>query len=105
MLPQPDQNDGGFIVSDGYNFTTAGDFTNNGGISVSTGNGASTVMTISGSLTNYDAGTHTLAGGTYAVEDTSDPSGVAKLRFPMPIFARSPLPALNWLVQAHQSPT
>ena len=76
------QNDGGFTVSDGYNFTTAGDFTNNGGISVSTGNGASTVMTISGSLTNYDAGTHTLAGGSYDVEDTSDPSGVAKLRFP-----------------------
>jgi hypothetical protein len=76
------QNDGGFTVSDGYNFTTAGNFTNNTGFSVATANGASTVMTISGSLTNFDAATHTLTGGSYDVEDTSNPSGIAKLRFP-----------------------
>ena len=76
------QNDGGFTVSDGYNFTTAGNFTNNTGFTVSTGNGVSTVMTISGSLTNFDPVTHTLTGGSYDVEDTSQPSATAKLRFP-----------------------
>ncbi|MDQ2918441.1 MAG: hypothetical protein M3R10_00990 [Verrucomicrobiota bacterium] len=74
-------NNGGFTVADGYNFTTAGNFTNNGGLGITTGNGASTIMTITGSLTNFDSTSHTLTNGFYDVEDTGTTSGIARLRF------------------------
>lgn len=52
------------------NFTTAGDFTNDGALSVS-GEGT---FVVSGSLTNFDATTRTLSGGAFAV-------GNAQLQF------------------------
>ena len=74
-------NNGGFTIADGYSFTTSGNFTNNGGIAVTVGNGKSSVFTISGSLTNFDAPSHTLTNGSYDVEVTDMP-GTATLRFP-----------------------
>jgi hypothetical protein len=74
-------NNGGLTFADGYNFTTVGNFANNGGMTISTANGVTTVFTITGSLANYDAGTHTLTNGSYDVEVTDVP-GTATLRFP-----------------------
>ncbi len=76
-------NTGGFTIADGYNFTTAGNFTNKGGMAVTTGDGMTTVFTIPApfSLTNFNAGTHTLTDGYYDVEVTNVP-GTATLRFP-----------------------
>jgi hypothetical protein len=55
---------GSFTIRNGRNFTTAGDFTNNGTLTV----GAGTVLQVAGNLTNF-LGT-TLTGGTYNVAGT-----------------------------------
>jgi hypothetical protein len=57
--------DGVLEVTDGANVTTPGDYTNNGVLKVSD----ATFTVNSGSmLTNYDAGTDTLGGGTFEIE-------------------------------------
>src|SRR5262249_25628477 len=47
----------------GFNFTTAGNFTNNGTLNV--GSGSAFVVNLADSLTNFNSSTHTLTGGTY----------------------------------------
>ena len=65
-----------FSIENGLSFTTAGNFTNNGSLSVRSGNN-STTLTIAGALTNYNAATFTLTGGFYFL----DGPGNATLRF------------------------
>lgn len=55
---------GGFTVTGGRNFTTVGNFTNNGALTV----GATSKFTVNGNLTNF-VGTK-LTGGTYNVTGT-----------------------------------
>jgi hypothetical protein len=55
---------GTFTIRNGRNFTTAGDFTNNGTLVV----GAGSTFTVNGSLTNFSGGT--LTGGTYLIGGT-----------------------------------
>lgn len=54
---------GSFAISSGRDFTTAGNFTNNGTLRT----GAGTTFRVAGgsALTNYNGGTRTLTGGTY----------------------------------------
>src|SRR5262249_42693109 len=56
---------GQFTVSGGRNFTTQSGFTNNGVLTV----GAATTFQVApgSALSNYNAGTHALSGGTYAL--------------------------------------
>ena len=65
-----------FSIENGLNFTTAGNFTNNASLSVRSGTN-STSLTIGGSLTNYNAATFTLSGGSFFL----DGPGTATLRF------------------------
>jgi hypothetical protein len=54
---------GSFTINSGANFTTAGNFTNNGTLTV--GSGSSLVVNLADSLTNFNGTTHTLTGGSY----------------------------------------
>jgi fibronectin-binding autotransporter adhesin len=54
---------GSFTINSGANFTTAGNFTNNGTLNV--GSGSAFVVNLANSLTNFNSSTHTLTGGTY----------------------------------------
>jgi hypothetical protein len=54
------------------NFTTTGNFTNNGALTVNSGS----TFAITGNLTNYNGGTTTLTGGSYAVGGTLSASGL-----------------------------
>ena len=51
----------GFTITGGRNFTTAGDFTNNGTLTV----GSGSTFDVNGNLTNFSA--KKLTGGTYNV--------------------------------------
>jgi RHS repeat-associated protein/uncharacterized repeat protein (TIGR01451 family) len=56
-------NNGGFALTDGANFTTAGDFTNTGSVTT----GAGSTLTVAGNFTQTSAGTlHEEIGGTPA---------------------------------------
>jgi hypothetical protein len=55
---------GSFTIQNGRNFTTAGDFTNNGTL----GAGAGSAFAVNGALTNLSGGT--LSGGTYLIGGT-----------------------------------
>jgi hypothetical protein len=55
---------GSFTVQNGRNFTTAGDWTNNGTLTI----GAGSTFTVAGNLTNFDGAS--LTGGTYVVAGT-----------------------------------
>jgi hypothetical protein len=66
-----------FSIENDLSFTTAGNFTNNASLSVRSGTNV-TSLTISGSLTNYNAATFTLSGGSFYL----DGPGTATLRFP-----------------------
>jgi hypothetical protein len=50
----------GFFGISGFSFTKAGDFTNDGTLTVYSG-----TLTLQGNLTNFDPVTHTLTGGSY----------------------------------------
>jgi hypothetical protein len=66
--------EGSLTVSDGRSFTTLGDFTNAGTLTIGAEDdaGSSSFTVASGSsLTNYNAGTQTLAGGTFNLFDSS----------------------------------
>ncbi len=52
-----------FALAGGANFTTAGNFTNNGTLTA----GAGSTFKVTGSLTNYNGSTKTLTGGSYTV--------------------------------------
>src|SRR5205823_4752778 len=52
-----------FTINGGANFTTAGNFTNNGTLTI--GSGSAFVVNLADSLTNFNSSTHTLTGGTY----------------------------------------
>src|SRR5579863_7149617 len=52
---------GSFSIGSGRNFTTAGNFTNNGTLSV----GGGTKFVVNGNLANFSSGT--LTGGTYKI--------------------------------------
>ncbi len=54
---------GSFSLASGASFATAGNFTNNGKLTV----GAGSVFKVTGSLTNFSSSTDTLTGGTYTV--------------------------------------
>jgi hypothetical protein len=72
-------NNGELFFTDGASFTTVGNFTNN--FIVGIGGTGTTIFTVSGALTNYNAGTHTLTGGSYSV-DVGGSGGTAIFRFP-----------------------
>jgi fibronectin-binding autotransporter adhesin len=55
-----------FALAGGQNFTTAGNFTNSGTLTI----GSGSKFDVSGSLSNFNSGTDTLTGGTYAVSGT-----------------------------------
>jgi hypothetical protein len=55
-----------FDITSGYNFTTAGNFTNNGSLVV----GTSSTFDVNGNLTNFNSTTDTLTNGTYSVTGT-----------------------------------
>jgi hypothetical protein len=59
---------GSFTINSGANFTTAGNFTNNGTLTV--GSGSSFVVNLASNLTNFNATSHTLTGGTYVDSGT-----------------------------------
>lgn len=72
---------GGLVqFAEGANFTTAGNFTNTGllGVTNFTSGGDATTFTVGGALTNFDASTGTLTGGSYVV---STPDAPATIRF------------------------
>jgi hypothetical protein len=56
--------DGSITIQNGRDFTTGGNFTNNGTLGV----GAGSTFTVNGSLTNFSGGT--LTGGTYQIGGT-----------------------------------
>src|SRR5215510_3955827 len=69
LLPTPSTNaaGAGFTINGGANFTTAGNFTNNGTLTV----GSSTSkFDVNGNLTNFNSTTNTLTGGTYNLTGT-----------------------------------
>ena len=74
-------NDGGLTIGSGIDFTTVGNFTNNGGVTVSSDDGSNSRVTVSGTFTNFDAGTKTLSGGYLSVEVYNTPAGTATFRF------------------------
>lgn len=74
-------NNGGFNLGGGHNFTTPGNFTNNGGLTVGTSGNLSSVFTVGGTLTNFDAATRTLTGGYDFTVDSGAGTGTATLRF------------------------
>ncbi|MCK4872726.1 MAG: hypothetical protein KAS72_08390 [Phycisphaerales bacterium] len=53
---------GSFTISDGFDFTTQGDFTNDGSLTV--GAGSAFEVVTGSAFTNFSSGTGTLAGGT-----------------------------------------
>lgn len=55
-----------FDITNGYNFTTAGNFTNNGSLVV----GTNSKFDVNGNLTNFNSTTDTLTNGTYTVTGT-----------------------------------
>jgi hypothetical protein len=57
-----------FQIDSGANFTTGGNFTNNGSLYVSSG--SAFVVNLADSLTNFNSSTHTLTGGSYGVSGT-----------------------------------
>jgi hypothetical protein len=59
---------GSFTINSGANFTTAGNFTNSGTLTV--GSGSNFVVNLANNLTNFNATTHTLTGGTYVDSGT-----------------------------------
>ncbi len=61
-------NDAGatFDITSGYNFTTVGNFTNNGSLVV----GANSKFDVNGNLTNFNSTTNTLTNGSYTVTGT-----------------------------------
>ncbi|MDQ6624568.1 MAG: dockerin type I repeat-containing protein [Verrucomicrobiota bacterium] len=75
-------NMGGIEFGSGINFTTAGNLTNDGSLSVVTGAaGQNTVFTVSGNFTNFDAPTKTLSGGYLSVEVRDAVAATSTLRF------------------------
>src|SRR4029077_6289042 len=54
---------GSFAIANGFNFTTAGNFTNKGTLNI--GSGSAFTVNLANSLTNFSSSTHTLTGGTY----------------------------------------
>ncbi|HEU0210149.1 MAG TPA: dockerin type I domain-containing protein [Candidatus Udaeobacter sp.] len=73
-------NNGELLFTDGASFTTAGNFTNN--FVVGIGGQGTTIFTVTGSLTNYDPGSHTLSGGQWSIDVSGDDTATATLRFP-----------------------
>jgi hypothetical protein len=61
---------GSFTIG-GANFTTAGNFTNDGKLTVNSGS----TFKVTGSLTNFNSSTDTLTGGTYSVTGKLDFAG------------------------------
>ena len=59
---------GSFAIAGGFNFTTVGNFTNNGTLSI--GGGTKFVVNLADSLTNFNSTTHTLTGGAYVDSGT-----------------------------------
>ena len=57
----------GHFENNGRAFTTAGNLTNNGSLWLHAFDGAPSTLTVNGSLTNYNAATHTLSGGFYGI--------------------------------------
>lgn len=55
-----------FDIANGFNFTTVGNFTNNGSLIV----GTNSKFDVNGNLTNFNSGTDTLMGGIYNVTGT-----------------------------------
>jgi len=64
---------GTFDITSGITFTTTGNFTNNGSLIV--GTTSKFVVNSSFSLTNFNSGTDTLAGGTYNITGTLEFAG------------------------------
>ena len=61
-------NNGSMQFVNGANFTTSGNFTNNGGIGLGGFDAIPTTFTVNGNLTNYDPSTGTLSGGSIVVD-------------------------------------
>jgi hypothetical protein len=59
-------------LANNANFTTTGNFTNNGALTVNSGS----AFAITGNLTNYNGATKTLTGGSYTVGGTLSASGL-----------------------------
>jgi len=74
-------NNGRLIFSNGANFTTAGDFTNNNPFQIQNfiPGTPSTTFTVSGALTNFNPATGTLSGGFFQVLESN--GSAATLRF------------------------
>jgi hypothetical protein len=64
---------GTFTIMGGRNFTTVGNFTNNG--SLTAGSGSTFAVKTGSSLTNFSSATHTLTSGIFAVGGTLKWSG------------------------------
>jgi hypothetical protein len=70
----------GVIFFTDHNFTSAGAFTNDGQITINAQNQATT-FNFSGGLTNFDAATRTLTGGTFSLFGSAFNSSMATLKF------------------------
>ena len=57
----------GHLENNSRNFTTAGNFTNDGQLWIRSFDPIPSTFTVNGSLTNYDAATHTLEGGFFGI--------------------------------------
>src|SRR5437879_13388917 len=65
-------NTGTFALAGGRNFTTAGNFTNNGTVRIGGGNGK---FVVNGYLRNFNRVSHSLTGGTYYVKGREQLNG------------------------------
>ncbi|MGI9086363.1 MAG: hypothetical protein ACR2HH_01260 [Chthoniobacterales bacterium] len=72
-------NGGTLQFGNGFDFTTIGNFTNTGALLISGGPNPTTFM-VSGQLTNFNASTHAISGGTYTIDDGGN--STATLQFP-----------------------
>lgn len=71
----------GVLFFTDHNFSSAGNFTNDGNLQIDAQSQATT-FTVNGSLTNFDSATHTLTGGSFGIfGSSSNSSTIATLRF------------------------
>lgn len=90
-------NDGGSLQFEaGFDFTSAGNFTNNGGLTVNayevSGTPMNTTFTVNGSLTNFNPTTHTLSGGFYSLRGEDGATAILR-------FANADIRTINTTVQ------